>query len=316
MVIQNKLNTKKHLILAILCFLLNSTAILSMNSYPEDSRASCSYAPENSADQRFLLTPDTINDYLAQLKNCVQLAQKNPTPQALNTISDLYFYAQFTQDSDKETAREIISPVIDTLIARNNDQALSALAHIFVRTRHAPRINQFVQNMMAARNDSSAYAPLSATLSTHEQPAYRPTVRAIETNDTPTARELNAIEQEVSPSAPPYEQLSQDHDITAEIEQAGHNIEQLLALAQRHPAYASLINDTIAELALEIEEAQAPLNPHNQALQAPQEAAPAFIPEAPVIEPALNRNRLAAATVIGGGILGIYLWHRYTKNSR
>ncbi len=189
MVIKNKLSTKKHLILALLCFLLNSSAILSMNSYPEQSQASCSYAQEESIDRRFWLTSDIINKYRTQLASAVQQAQTNPTAEALNTISDLYFYAQFTQDSDKEIARETISPIINTLIDRHNDQALSELAYIFVGTRHAPRINQFVQNRMATRN---------------------------------TARE-----------APP-----------------------------------------------------------------------------------LNRNRLTAATVIGGGILGLYLWHRYTKNSR
>lgn len=325
MAILNKLSTKKHLILSLLGFFLHNPAVLSMNPYPERSQASCSYAQENTVDQRVWLTPDIVKDYMAQLKKCVIDLQKNPLSQeALNTLSDLYFYAQFPQESDKETAIENISPIIDTLVARNNDQALSELAYIFVGTRHAQRINQFIQERMAARN-ASGYLLSPAALSGHEQPPYRSTARVIEDNDMPTTQELRAIEQDASPSAPPYE-LGQDNDlIITEITQAAadHNIDQLLALAHRHPEleYASLINDTIAELTQETEEAQTSLNPHhNQELQAPQAAAqPAFIPEAHVIEnreaPLLNRNRLTAATLLGGSIIGLYLWHRYTKNS-
>ncbi len=322
MAILNKLSTKKHLILSLLVFFLHNPAVLSMNSYPEHSQASCSYAQENAVDQRVWLTPDIVKDYMAQLKKCVIDLQKNPLSQeALNNLSDLYFYAKFIQESDKQTAIEIISPIIDTLIMRNNDQALSDLAYIFFGTRHARRINQFIQERMVARNASFDYTPVSATLSAHEQPTYRPTARIIEDNDMPTTQELRAIEQDISPSTPPHEQLEQNNDITTQITQAvaNHDIEKLLTLAQQHPEYVSLINDAIAELTQETGEAQVSLNPQNQELQAPQEAAqPSFIPEAHVIQeretPLLNRNRMAVATAIG--ILGLYLWHRYTKNSR
>ena len=280
---------------------------------PSPAQASCSYTPEetSSDDSCLWATPDTIDAYMLQLEEYVQQAQQSLDPQVSRDLEDFYANTTFTQPFYKKNAIETIAPLIDTLIERNDDLTLSHIAFIFVGTQHAPRVNRAVQDIMAARHAATYTSNVTPIMHPEqEQPAYRPTTRILYDADMPTAAELHAIEQDLAPQAPPYEQL--DQDIASLIEHAvkTRDVAHLMLIAETHPEYAALVNDALAPLM------DAPETPQTEGQLNTLPAATPSTPEAPINHehPSLGSySRIATATLIGG--ISLYTLYRSIKKS-
>ncbi|MDZ4124601.1 MAG: hypothetical protein U1E02_10560 [Hydrogenophaga sp.] len=180
------------------------------------------YPQKEASNKFFSINKQTFPTYQIQLFQKVRETKTFPTPEALSALADFYcdttFESREKRDMYRKELANIVAPLIDTLIERNDDSGLNQIAFIFVGSSHQARVNNAIHEMMARRSGF----------------VHQPTPPHVT----------------YTPSAPAFEQPPQENTILNTISRAtaAHDIAGLTNIAETNPEYAAIVTDALNTL--------------------------------------------------------------------